>query len=357
MLVFEPIRTAGTTLRRVLGACVLVGSLGGSALAQTPLVLAAPDDDPARDERLSHLLPQEVRVVLDPAGATGPGMDALSSARAAIARAAQAGWDIIALDEALEIAVCGAGVLKKASKGRNVASAISGMFALRPGRGPGKSACALTHDAHFETLAYRLDAFPLAPPETGLAVFDTEAFPGRRAVVWPPRALLEWAILAHGVPDLQVYDILSSQRGIQLARNAILGIAPHVVWVESDTEAAQLLAAGEVAMAVGSAERLTSATGAGVVVLKAGQIGHRRSWVEVSEGPAISNMQRPASTLVAVLENDGDAIVPLLWRDAYWYARAGAHVGTGLAGLGPSKPTKRDDTRSAAPPVIQRATR
>lgn len=357
MPVFDPIRMAGVTLRKVPGICVFLGSLCGSALAQTPLLLAAPDDNPTMDGRLSHLSPHEVRVVLDPAGATEPGMDALSSARAAIDRAALAGWDIIALDEASEIAACDAGVLKKASTSENVRSALSEMIALRPGRGGGKSACALTHDVRFETLAYRLDAFPLAPPETGLAVFDTGAFPGRRAVVWPPRALVEWAIIAHGVPELQVYDILSSKRGLQLARDAILGIAPHIVWVESDAEAAQLLTAGEVAMAVGSAARLTSAAGAAVVVLKAGQIGHRRSWVEVSEGPAISNMQRPADALAAAIENDGGELIPLLWRDAYWYARAGAHLGEGLAGLGPGKPASRDDTKSAAPQVTRRAKR
>lgn len=332
---FEPNRSAGTA-RKMLGICVLLGSLCSSAVAQTPLSLAAPDDNPARDERLSHLLPHEVRVVVDPASTTVPGLDALSGARAAIAHAALAGWHIVALDEASEIAACGAGVLKRVPTGGSTASTLSEMFALRPGRGPGKSACALMYDTSFEALAYRLDAFPLSPPATGLAVFDTALFPGRRAVVWPPRALLEWAILRRGVPEVQVYDILSSTRGMQLAREAILDIAPNIIWVESDAEARRLLATGEVSMAVASAADLATTAGT-AVVLQAGQIGQRRSWIEVPGGAAVSNMLRPADALVEALTDDASASVPALWRDAAWYANAGAHVATGLAGLGPER--------------------
>lgn len=351
MPVFELNRAARRALHKALAVCGLVGSLCGSALAQTPFVLAAPDDDPARNERLSHLFPHEVRVVVDPASATGPGMDALSGARAAIARAALAGWDIIALDEASEIAACGARVLKNASTGGNTASALSEIFALRPGRGRGQSACALMYETRFEALAFRLDAFPLSPPETGLAVFDTASFPGRRAVVWPPHALLEWAILGRGVPEVQVYDILSSKRGMQLAREAIVKIAPNIVWVENDAEAARLLAAGEVSMAVGSAAGLASGAGPAAVVLQAGQIGLRRSWVEVPGGPEMLNSPRPAAPVVAVRADDAGAHVPALWRDAAWYAHAGTHVGTALAGLGTKKSRQVGATPRAVPQV------
>lgn len=349
MQVFEPNRATGCALHKALAVCGLIGLLCGSALAQSPIVLAAPDDNPARYERLSHLFTHEVRVVVDPASTTGPGMGALSGARAAIARATLAGWDIIALDEASEIAACGAGVLKKASTGGNAASALFEIFAMRPGHGRGQSACALMYETRFETLAYRLDAFPLSPPETGLAVFDTTSFPGRRAVIWPPHALLEWAILGRGVPEMQVYDILSSKRGMQLAREAIVEIAPNIVWVENDAEAARLLAAGEVSMAVASTAEFASVAGNASVVLQAGQIGLRRSWVEVPEGRAMLDMPHPVSALVTVLADDAGAHVPALWRDASWYARAWAHVGIGLAGLGPQKRAKVADTLSAGP--------
>lgn len=353
MPVFEPICAAGYALQKALGVCALVVSLCGSALAQTPLVLATPDDNPARNEQLSHLLPHEVRIVVDPASSTEPGTNTLSGASAAIARAAFAGWDIIALDEASEIAACGAGMLEKASTVWNARFDLSEMFALRPGHSRGKSACVLTYDTRFEALAYRLDAFPLSPPETGFAVFDTVAFPGLRAVAWPPRALLEWAILGQGVPEVQVYDILSSKRGMQLAREAILDIAPNIVWVGSDAEAVRLLVAGEVSMVVASTAELASVASTGVVVLQAGQIGLRRSWVEVPNGRAMSNMQRPTDALVAALAGDVNTHVPALWRDAAWYARADAHVGIGLAGLGPKKDAKVDDALSAVPPVFQ----
>lgn len=349
MPVFELNRAAGRALHKAVAVCGLIGSLCGSALAQTPIVLAAPDNNPARNERLSHLFQHEVRVVVDPASASGPGMGALSGARAAIARATLAGWDIIALDETSEIAACGAGALKKVSTRGNAASALFEIFALRPAHGRGQSACALMYEPRFETLAYRLDAFPLSPPETGLAVFDTASFPGRRAVTWPPHALLEWAILGRGVPEMQIYDILSSKRGMQLAREALVEIAPNIVWVENDAEAARLLAAGEVSMAVATTAELASVAGNAAVVLQAGQIGLRRSWVEVPDGRAMSDMPRPVRAPVAVLADDAGAHVPALWRDASWYARAWAHVGTGLAGLGPQKRAKVSDTLNVGP--------
>lgn len=334
MPVFEPIRTAATALSKVLGAWVLLGSLCGSALAQSPLVLATPDDNPARNARLSLLQSSEVRVVPDPARATGTGIVALDGAKAAIAQAVLAGWDIIALDEASEIAACGAGVLQKAPTSETTTADISTRFARRPGQGGAKSGCALTYDTRFEALAYRLDAFVLSPPSTGLAVFDTASFPGPRAVVWPPRALLEWAILAQGVPEVQVYDILSSARGMQIARAAILDIAPSIIWVDSDAEAAQLLATGQVTMAVAGEADLAVTAGIAAVV-QAGKIGQRRSWIQLPSGAASSPTLRPADGIVAALAGDQSTSVPALWRDAAWYAQAGAHVATGLAGLGP----------------------
>ena len=334
MPVFEPIHITGTALYKALCAWVLLGSLCGSALAQTPLVLAIPDDNPARNARLSLLQSSAVRVVPDTARMTGTGIMALDGAKAAIAQAVLAGWDIIALDEASEIAACAAGVLQKAPTSETATADISARFARRPGQGGATSGCALTYDTRFEALAYRLDAFVLSPPSTGLAVFDTVSFPGPRAVVWPPRALLEWAILAQGVPEVQVYDILSSARGMQIARAAILEIAPSIIWVESDAEAARLLATGQVTMAVAGEADLAVTAGIAVVV-QAGKIGQRRSWIQLPSGAAPSTMPRPTDGLVAALAGDQSTYIPVLWRDAAWYAQAGAHVATGLSGLGP----------------------
>ena len=347
MPVFELSRAAGRALRKVLTVCGLVGSLCGLAQAQTPMVFAAPDNNPGPYKQLSHLLPHEVRIVIDPDSATLPGIGDLSETRNAIAHATLAEWEIITPDETSEIAACGAGVQKKASIGESATSALFEIFTLRPRNGLGQSDCALMYETRFEALAYRLDAFPLSPPETGLAVFDTASFPGLRAVVWPPHALLEWAILARGVPEMQVYDILSSKRGMRLAREALFEIAPNIVWVQNDAEAARLLATGEVSMAVASTSELASVPGNVAVVLQTGQIGLHRSRVEVPEGRAMSDM--PVGSVVTGLGDDVAAHVPAIWRDASWYARASAHVGRGLAGLGPEKRAKVGDTLSGAP--------
>ena len=74
-----------------------------------------------------------------------------------------------------------------------------------------------------------------------------------------PDAILEWALLAEGVPARQVYDLLSTDRGLKLALRKLDQIRDHIVWWDDVAEPVRLLGSGEVTMSSGYNGRFFSA--------------------------------------------------------------------------------------------------
>jgi len=100
-------------------------------------------------------------------------------------------------------------------------------------------------------IAYDDRAFPGEKPQTIADFFDLERFPGKRALRAAPVGLFDWALASYGVPQSQVYDLLSTERGLRLATRRLDAIAEALVWWRGGSEPASLLARGEVAMASG----------------------------------------------------------------------------------------------------------
>jgi len=78
--------------------------------------------------------------------------------------------------------------------------------------------------------------------------FDTEKFPGKRGMRKTPKANLEFALLADGVPAGDVYEVLASPEGVARAFKKLDTIKDSVVWWEAGAQPPQLLADGEVLM-------------------------------------------------------------------------------------------------------------
>ena len=93
--------------------------------------------------------------------------------------------------------------------------------------------------------------------------FDTVRFPGRRAVQKGPDGILEWALMAEGVPPAQVYGLLSTDRGLRLAFRKLDTIRDHIIWWQDPAAPAQMLAEGRAAMAAGFNGRFFDAAQAG----------------------------------------------------------------------------------------------
>ena len=111
--------------------------------------------------------------------------------------------------------------------------------------------CGVVHLLYATVLAYDDRAFPGEKPQTVQDFFDLQRFPGKRALRRRPIALLEWALLSYGVPISQLYDLLSTERGMTLAFRRLDRIRDRIVWWESGSEPPELLKRREVVMASG----------------------------------------------------------------------------------------------------------
>lgn len=84
-------------------------------------------------------------------------------------------------------------------------------------------------------------------PDSVCAIFDTETFPGKRALEKRPKKNLEWALLCDGVAKEDLYDVLDED-GVERALAKLDTIKDQVVWWSAGAETPQLLADGEVVM-------------------------------------------------------------------------------------------------------------
>ena len=89
--------------------------------------------------------------------------------------------------------------------------------------------------------------------------FDTETFPGKRALRKRPQVNLEWALLADGVASDEVYDVLATEEGQARAFAKLDSIRDDLVWYESWSQAPQLLNDGGAVMVQSANGRIFSA--------------------------------------------------------------------------------------------------
>jgi len=95
---------------------------------------------------------------------------------------------------------------------------------------------------------------------TSMADFwNVEKYPGRRGLRKVPRVNLEWALMADGVPNDQIYTVLATKEGQDRAFAKLDEIKEHVVWWEAGAQPPQMLADGEVVMTTAYNGRLFNA--------------------------------------------------------------------------------------------------
>jgi putative spermidine/putrescine transport system substrate-binding protein len=93
-------------------------------------------------------------------------------------------------------------------------------------------------------------------------LFDTARIPGRRGLRRGPKATLEIALLADGVPPGQVYRVLATEAGTERAFRRLDGIRGEIAWWERGSQPPQWLATGEVALTTGCNGRIAVANAA-----------------------------------------------------------------------------------------------
>jgi len=153
--------------------------------------------------------------------------------------------------------------------------------------------CSVVQLVYATVIAYNDRAFPGVKPERVADFFDLERFPGGRALQKRPTAVLEWALYSYGVPRQQIYNLLSTERGLDLAFRRLDAIRDAIVWWRRGDEPPELLASGEVAMASGYNGRFFNAQiedGATITVIWDGQLLDRNVWAvpAESESPGLA---------------------------------------------------------------------
>ncbi|WP_026971354.1 ABC transporter substrate-binding protein [Aliagarivorans marinus] len=96
--------------------------------------------------------------------------------------------------------------------------------------------------------AYNNDTIGSGKPMTVADLFDTEMFPGKRALRKRPQVNMEWALLADGVAKDEVYALLETDEGQQRALDKLASIKDDIIWFDSWSQAPQLLNDGGAVM-------------------------------------------------------------------------------------------------------------
>lgn len=174
-------------------------------------------------------------------------------------RAAAEGWDVIDMTEDDAISACGEGALSPLALDDILVPPRNGSLEADFERGAFQK-CSVAQNIYATVFAYSQKAYPGVKPNRVEDFFDLKRFPGKRALQRSPDVILEWALLAEGVPVAQVYDLLSTERGLNVAFGKLEEIRSAIVWWTDPAEPPALLAKGEVAMASGFNGRFFAAS-------------------------------------------------------------------------------------------------
>ncbi|MDV7103642.1 ABC transporter substrate-binding protein [Vibrio sp. TH_r3] len=107
--------------------------------------------------------------------------------------------------------------------------------------------------------AYNSATIKGGEPTSVMDLFDTEKFPGKRALRKRPQVNMEWALIADGVPKEEVYEVLETDEGQQRALDKLASIKDDIVWFDSWSQAPQLLNDGGAVMVQSANGRIFNA--------------------------------------------------------------------------------------------------
>jgi putative spermidine/putrescine transport system substrate-binding protein len=189
-------------------------------------------------------------------------------------------WDLVDMIQSDASAACEEGLLENIDPGI-LATAPDGTAPEDDFMDGAIHRCFITQIVFSTVIAFDDRAFPGVKPDSVEDFFNLEDFPGKRALRKSPVGLFEWALLSLSVPREQLYDLLSTRRGLDLASRQLNGIRDAIVWWTRGDESVELLTSGKAAMATGYNGRFFHARameGAPISVIWDGQLIGFNSW-------------------------------------------------------------------------------
>ncbi len=106
---------------------------------------------------------------------------------------------------------------------------------------------------------YQEGTFSGEQPTSIADFFNVKKFPGKRGIHTWPNALIEMALVADGVSVKEVYDVMSTDEGIDRAFRMLDKIRDHAVFWSSGAEPLKLVKSGRVSMSLAFNGRIGAA--------------------------------------------------------------------------------------------------
>jgi putative spermidine/putrescine transport system substrate-binding protein len=160
-------------------------------------------------------------------------------------------WDVVEIEIADAIRACQEGLLEKIDHSVLGRSAVDDFYPKT------LQDCAVGENIYTTVAAYNADQLAAEKPSALADFFDLERFPGARGLRNSPVANLEWALMADDVPFDQVYQVLSTDSGVNRAFKVLDRIKKNIVWWDDPLQPLELLRNKKVVM--------TSAYGGGIL--------------------------------------------------------------------------------------------
>ncbi|MGB1236620.1 MAG: extracellular solute-binding protein [Pseudomonadales bacterium] len=157
-------------------------------------------------------------------------------------------WDLVDMLEGDAMIACDEGIIEEIDYDAILAAAPDGTLPSEDFVG-GLNGCFIPQIVYATMFAYNNESFPGDKPSKISDVFDLQKFPGKRALQKVPDGNLEWALMADGVAANEVYEVLSTEEGVDRAFKKLDTIKGSVVWWEAGAQPPQLLADKEVSIA------------------------------------------------------------------------------------------------------------
>ncbi len=156
-------------------------------------------------------------------------------------------WDVVDMTEADVLRACGEGLLESLES-INLPDGSDGTPFAEDFVDGAISECGIGGIRWSTSFSYNENAFPDNPPKTIADFFDTESFPGPRAVRRDPSVLMEWALMADGITPQEVYEVLETEQGLDQAFAMLDNIRPGLLWWSNESEPIRYIEEGQAAM-------------------------------------------------------------------------------------------------------------
>ena len=142
---------------------------------------------------------------------------------------------------------------------------------------------------------YDKSTFKGEQPATIADFFNVKKFPGKRGMHTWPNAIIEMALMADGVAPKNVYNVMSTEAGIDRAFKMLDKIKDHVVYWSSGAKPLELVNSGEASMSIAYNGRVGAAIlseGAEFVPIWDGQVLEEQWFVIVKNAPNVEEAKK-----------------------------------------------------------------